>query len=292
MCSGDVGERGLSPRVRGNRENAMPIIVKAGSIPACAGEPFRLRAIQGVHRVYPRVCGGTQEPIRIKGYPMGLSPRVRGNPLLSLGAAVSFRSIPACAGEPGDSWPTSPTTEVYPRVCGGTSGTTPGTPNQPGLSPRVRGNHCLGGCQPRGWRSIPACAGEPPCAGCICRGWTVYPRVCGGTLLLVLLRGLGLGLSPRVRGNRDVLVDDDAGARSIPACAGEPFYLALLRRQSGVYPRVCGGTQAGGDIANVHPGLSPRVRGNQVVMMLLIAFVRSIPACAGEPLVPDTNPAA
>ena len=78
-------------------------------------------------------------------------------------------------------------------LCNGAPGT--------GLSPRVRGNlrHIAGRQAPAG--SIPACAGEPltPArhAGII----MVYPRVCGGTLVVDLLDTLNCGLSPRVRGN-------------------------------------------------------------------------------------------
>ena len=50
---------GLSPRVRGNHAAVRAAQQRAGSIPACAGEPaaFGLRAART--RVYPRVCGGT-----------------------------------------------------------------------------------------------------------------------------------------------------------------------------------------------------------------------------------------
>ena len=35
--------------------------------------------------VYPRVCGGTYNRVRILHYPSGLSPRVRGNRKQHLG---------------------------------------------------------------------------------------------------------------------------------------------------------------------------------------------------------------
>ena len=50
---------GLSPRVRGNRDNPLGAVYDAGSIPACAGEPHRPQAARRPGRVYPRVCGGT-----------------------------------------------------------------------------------------------------------------------------------------------------------------------------------------------------------------------------------------
>ena len=53
---------------------------------------------------------------------------------------------------------------------------------------------------------------------------------------------IGIGLSPRVRGNQ--LHDLTLGYRnrSIPACAGEPHRALSLPAIEEVYPRVCGGT--------------------------------------------------
>ena len=74
-----------------------------------------------------------------------------------------------------------------------------------------------------------------------------------------------MGLSPRVRGNRDLFHGSGMCRRSIP--------------------RVCGGTI----IRVVSPappmGLSPRVRGNRSECSISIVS-RSIPACAGEPCHP------
>ena len=65
-----------------------------------------------------------------------------------------------------------------------------------------------------------------------------------------------------------------------------------MRRQSTnrqVYPRVCGGTVSlVGDTIPVD-GLSPRVRGNLRLAVGMAVMLRSIPACAGEP-VPATAP--
>ena len=52
-------------------------------------------------------------------------------------------SIPACAGEPVLFPSRLPSTEVYPRVCGGTTIWTPTESDMEGLSPRVRGNRSL-----------------------------------------------------------------------------------------------------------------------------------------------------
>ena len=133
-------------------------------------------------------------------------------------------------------------------------------------------------------RSIPACAGEPSRRG----GWTarswVYPRVCGGTLSGIGFGLAQMGLSPRVRGNRDHPEPHRVSARSIPACAGEPIEPVRIRIPGKVYPRVCGGTVAVGTGAGTNYGLSPRVRGNRQLGSPRQRDDGSIPACAGEPL--------
>ena len=91
---------GLSPRVRGNRIRHLCQRDRAGSIPACAGEPSRARCRSPASRVYPRVCGGTDHRCA-KVYPgEGLSPRVRGNQRALDAGRGNLGSIPACAGEP------------------------------------------------------------------------------------------------------------------------------------------------------------------------------------------------
>ena len=51
-----------------------------------------------------------------------------------------------------------------------------------------------------------------------------------------------------------------------------------------VYPRVCGGTAIVRANGWDNRGLSPRVRGNQWENAVRLNALRSIPACAGEPL--------
>ena len=92
-----------------------------------------------------------------------------------------------------------------------------------------------------------------------------------------------MGLSPRVRGNRVQRAEMDVGARSIPACAGEPAPLVGVVPRYGVYPRVCGGTAGQPRPNQRSKGLSPRVRGNLFAGAGCARRIRSIPACAGEP---------
>ena len=174
--------------------------------------------------------------------------------------------------------------EVYPRVCGGTINALRSVALGTGLSPRVRGNRGPGD-QGRLYRgSIPACAGEPtPWHTSTCSA-TVYPRVCGGTQAPVVSEHSMNGLSPRVRGNHRPERSITKSHGSIPACAGEPQERLGVHHQVQVYPRVCGGTSAAGRADASQCGLSPRVRGNLMPARLGSDPQRSIPACAGEPV--------
>ena len=209
MCGGtsiplDVFPKpqGLSPRVRGNRSRAPNKNASSGSIPACAGEPLKSRQPSGKHRVYPRVCGGTLVLASDPAGVAGLSPRVRGNLHLARLPVEKMGSIPACAGEPFHTGRTVQMYRVYPRVCGGTDRCRGTLDPFDGLSPRVRGNRGPSRHTNRFSGSIPACAGEPVFAELLFGFVQVYPRVCGGTVATVDTPPPGMGLSPRVRGNR------------------------------------------------------------------------------------------
>ena len=98
--TGSSSLQGLSPRVRGNRREQGRDVLLVGSIPACAGEPPGPGSDIWYARVYPRVCGGTVCARGSGKTVVGLSPRVRGNPLAPARTYQAERSIPACAGEP------------------------------------------------------------------------------------------------------------------------------------------------------------------------------------------------
>ena len=193
----------------------------------------------------------------------GLSPRVRGNRYYPDGDDDVPWSIPACAGEPWVKPRAMRCETVYPRVCGGTRRGLIRRGGIRGLSPRVRGNRREPAPASRRGGSIPACAGEPV---------AVRPPTWGG-------------LSPRVRGNRRGWTCISARHGSIPACAGEPCGFGLGLAAGVVYPRVCGGTRAGGGFRTRLHGLSPRVRGNRPPSAPRAVRTRSIPACAGEPVI-------
>ena len=230
------------------------------------------------------MCGGTRLRRQRSCLAWGLSPRVRGNRPGRHPQRLRSGSIPACAGEPQCGRRGWWRRRVYPRVCGGTILRWLEWSYPYGLSPRVRGNPPRAAQRPRQCRSIPACAGEPEHRYFVEGGNEVYPRVCGGTANSPLSVWEGPGLSPRVRGNPLCPGCRSQIPGSIPACAGEPLPRLCRSLKCQVYPRVCGGTKIARDIRAYANGLSPRVRGNRVSGMGLSPRVRSIPACAGEPI--------
>ena len=261
---------------------------QGGSIPAGAGEPSVSVTGAGRRKVYPRGCGGTGYWPVLMVHDEGLSPRVRGNLHLGLGAVVDRGSIPAGAGEPSGAWKWCNRNGVYPRGCGGTRAPLPGGPDELGLSPRVRGNQNLGGLRKGQPGSIPAGAGEPVFRSIHSSSIRVYPRGCGGTTALARVGEYFKGLSPRVRGNRGRRRGEPERLGSIPAGAGEPQRRTGRSRRAWVYPRGCGGTHFDAIVKLGQTGLSPRVRGNRDLIPLNVKEPGSIPAGAGEPPdVPD-----
>ena len=139
-CMNQADFWGLSPRVRGNLVIGPDMDVRAGSIPACAGEPMPPAPAGPASGVYPRVCGGTRGSQAHEAGNTGLSPRVRGNHPHPRRAFLVIGSIPACAGEPLHIGARMNGVRVYPRVCGGTKRARLRARLRRGLSPRVRGN--------------------------------------------------------------------------------------------------------------------------------------------------------
>ena len=215
--------KGLSPRVRGNRQRFKIIVEFTRSIPACAGQPISALRRLSAKAVYPRVCGATSFSFSTSTGFSGLSPRVRGNPRHDYAGVAPFRSIPACAGQPLGIGVGRGKYRVYPRVCGATESRYRPAWLSGGLSPRVRGNLLLDFDGLFLFRSIPACAGQPSRRRSASDWSEVYPRVCGATPERDKAANCIAGLSPRVRGNHSSFHYLFSKMGSIPACAGQPM---------------------------------------------------------------------
>ena len=172
----------------------------------------------------------------------GLSPRMRGNRARKHPFHVGVRSIPAHAGQPLTNDATVSGNTVYPRACGATPRTLSRIEVANGLSPRMRGNpvgvvHGRGGIG-----SIPAHAGQPLDISLRMTSRRVYPRACGATEHINVVRRVVEGLSPRMRGNRHLSSRFSQHLGSIPAHAGQPSGLRSSKSIMRVYPRACGAT--------------------------------------------------
>ena len=254
-----------------------------GSIPASAGKPRPGRRDCCCSGVYPRECGETHSSTLSDRQPAGLSPRVRGNRGNIPSLPNSIGSIPASAGKPSERTSLRNARRVYPRECGETHRMVNPNVSVAGLSPRVRGNPRKRLKCPIIAGSIPASAGKPRGQARGRRRWGVYPRECGETVGAAVAEIELMGLSPRVRGNREYDGDAAVGAGSIPASAGKPQWYAHLSLLVGVYPRECGETAARRSRVSNTAGLSPRVRGNRSTNNGWINRCGSIPASAGKP---------
>ena len=268
-------------------------------------------ALQGT--VYPRVGGGTDIGGVVHPFTDGLSPRGRGNHPCKIIGILYVGSIPAWAGEPSGVPSARRRFSVYPRVGGGTRGLGQAGIASDGLSPRGRGNpeRTIQRFFPIG--SIPAWAGEPGIHAIPISQQRVYPRVGGGTAVRAALICTGVGLSPRGRGNPQLLdlqarglsprgrgnrVDPQGrptGGRVYPRVGGGTRHVLNPSTLARVYPRVGGGTVSPDQPLVPTLGLSPRGRGNLYSGIPREDAKRgSIPAWAGEPVMtmPGWTPTA
>ncbi len=105
----------------------------------------------------------------------------------------------------------------------------------------------------------------------------------GGTRLIEVSEVVGLGPSPRGRGNQDGVRAGLADMGTIPAWAGEPMAGVNATGRMGDHPRVGGGTPSGRPGDPHGEGPSPRGRGNPIAPFAQTLPIGTIPAWAGEP---------
>ena len=173
---------GLSPRVRGIPGIPGIGIPYPGSIPACTGNPLVYGRAPAAPRVYPRVYGESLWGAVLAWEGRGLSPRVRGIHRPAIDLQGHTGSIPACTGNPQSRSVNLVLHTVYPRVYGESDEVPPYSPDESGLSPRVRGIQSVVRSVYAHRGSIPACTGNPEPV--FDRFWNpaVYPRVYGESL--------------------------------------------------------------------------------------------------------------
>ena len=275
--------RGLSPRMRGSLSQIADQLGGQGPIPAHAGEPRRRRRPGRPARAYPRACGGARVAKFCTEDAKGLSPRMRGSQSVAPFFFLSDGPIPAHAGEPLPASNCVDGERAYPRACGGALQFHPINAHDRGLSPRMRGSRARGRALQAGVGPIPAHAGEPTELHDPGRDPGAYPRACGGADFIMLPTRISRGLSPRMRGSRDLLPNRPLRAGPIPAHAGEPAGPRSGATPFRAYPRACGGATSLSFASCRLSGLSPRMRGSHITINNAIMDWGPIPAHAGEP---------
>ena len=133
-------------------------------------------------------------------------------------------------------------------------------------------------------RSIPTHAGKPVQPVGRDGAPRVYPHACGETDGARHWVTRLLGLSPRMRGNPCLRLWSLCQAGSIPTHAGKPNGTAGKDHGDKVYPHACGETYGEIETIVTRCGLSPRMRGNLVVVAGPDSHFGSIPTHAGKPL--------
>ena len=104
----------------------------------------------------------------------------------------------------------------------------------------MRGKPLLGKRRIGLTRIIPAHAGQTTMSWCITIIPTDHPRACGANIGTEMMRALGNGSSPRMRGKPDCGGHIGRDNRIIPAHAGQTTELTSLKSTVSDHPRACG----------------------------------------------------
>ena len=187
--------------MRGKRYAQAQELRQGRIIPSRAGQTSACTRRTIGNADHPRACGANHRSPRRHPYSFGSSPRVRGKHAIMFGNMLSFRIIPARAGQtsvrPHGQNPSSD----HPCACGANRLSIARSTAHAGSSPRVRGKHLAGGQVYALLRIIPARAGQTMSFGTNVPASTDHPRACGANR-----HALGLAKPPQ---------------RIIPARAGQ-----------------------------------------------------------------------
>ncbi len=208
---------GLSPHARGTYVGQIDCRAGYRFIPACAGNISADGKPTAVYPVYPRMRG---EHVDLPIWPIsahGLSPHARGTCTAIALVTTAIRFIPACAGN--------------------MLGITPERAKEFGLSPHARGTFMHSLKKLRYWRFIPACAGNILADRIPSSMMTVYPRMRGEHVCLVVTKRIVEGLSPHARGTLLRIHSLSLSCRFIPACAGNILLMISIQDNELEEPR-------------------------------------------------------
>ena len=218
-------EQGSSPRMRGTPSFSWEQCVRAGIIPAYAGNthihvPTPIRP-----RDHPRVCG--EHSVNRMGFIMttGSSPRMRGTRIVVHLFTAGPGIIPAYAGNTYENGWTVVKYRDHPRVCGEHAHQYPYPAFGWGSSPRMRGTltpiviaHVAHGI-------IPAYAGNTVCLPLYSPWLRDHPRVCGEHLRGAVGVWWLSGIIPAYAGNTKLIGSPRTLKRDHPRVCGEHCHI-------------------------------------------------------------------
>ena len=212
----------------------------------------------------------------------GSSPHARGTLLGVFRPLAGTRFIPACAGNayrfPAEWWAEA----VHPRMRGERQVAHRRPGERDGSSPHARGTRLARATPWTRWRFIPACAGNAHKDISIVGLHAVHPRMRGERPSHEPVPPLPGGSSPHARGTHDLAWRGQHVVRFIPACAGNAPAPRATAESPSVHPRMRGERQTELFARRSQIGSSPHARGTPRHAQPDRAWLRFIPACAGN----------
>ena len=205
-------------------------------------------------------------------------------------AVVTYRIIPAHAGQTLPRGPRIRPWSDHPRACGANWVLGQHVNVAPGSSPRMRGKPMTRCSRCSGIRIIPAHAGQTPPPTGWKRGEPDHPRACGANTRASEVCCNDDGSSPRMRGKLEATVAELSKTRIIPAHAGQTPVLSLCIISVADHPRACGANSDNSSTTTSKSGSSPRMRGKLYGRQDSLQTVRIIPAHAGQTAQTDGRP--
>ena len=192
------------------------------------------------------------------------------------------RFIPALAGNRAPAKTPTRRAPVHPRARGEQGGGARSAAPSDGSSPRSWGTVSRSGNSQQHGRFIPALAGNSQIRGFPERQGAVHPRARGEQPDFRQEIVRPVGSSPRSRGTARTGREHRRKSRFIPALAGNSSSACVRMTGIAVHPRARGEQEIAAMKRVVNGGSSPRSRGTAVSVTSVVAWLRFIPALAGN----------
>ena len=238
----DLG--GSSPRMRGAPSHTRRCCNTTRIIPADAGSTATSAEPAAGCWDHPRGCGEHTSQSKEAKFGQGSSPRMRGAQGGGMDHVVGSGIIPADAGSTGNLHVVLTAIVDHPRGCGEHDVELDEIIKRMGI--------------------IPADAGSTRPGGTRTQIAEDHPRGCGEHLCPSQFRCSSSGSSPRMRGARNLICQENTLLRIIPADAGSTPCHHRCAPAHADHPRGCG--EHGAEVGEclLQSGSSPRMRGARV----------------------------